>query len=99
MEDLETGRDPGGNTDFGQYVLAAIRAAEAGCWFRVTLHGRAIAMIVPPEEGEAVRRDAGYWDEVERAVGTGTLSLLLGTSTRSLRKNLARLRKVTEENP
>ena len=41
-------------------------------------------------------RDA-YWDEVERAVGTGTRSILLGTSTRSLRKSLARLRRITEE--
>jgi hypothetical protein len=41
-------------------------------------------------------RDA-YWDEVERAVGTGTPSILLGTSTRALRKSLTRLRKITEE--
>lgn len=39
-----------------------------------------------PERGEE------YWAEVERAVGKGTRSILWGTSTRSLRKALARLR-------
>ncbi len=37
-------------------------------------------------------KDEGYWDEVERAVGKGTRSVLWGTSTRSLRRALARLR-------
>jgi hypothetical protein len=36
-----------------------------------------------------------FWAEVEAAVGKGALSILLGTSTRSLRKNLARLRETT----
>lgn len=37
-------------------------------------------------------KDDRYWDEVERAVGKGTRSILWGTSTRSLRRALARLR-------
>jgi len=37
-----------------------------------------------------------YWDEVMRAVGTGTPSILLGTSTRSLEKQLRKLRKEAE---
>lgn len=47
---------------------------------------------------EMIRRDDEYWDEVARAVGTGTPSILLGTSTRSLRKNLERLRESAERN-
>lgn len=46
---------------------------------------------------EAVRRDETYWDEVTRAVGTGTPGILLGTSARSLKKNLDRLRQAAAE--
>jgi hypothetical protein len=42
-------------------------------------------------------KDDEYWAEVERAVGKGTRSILWGTSTRSLRKALAKLRKIEEE--
>jgi hypothetical protein len=35
-------------------------------------------------------KDEKYWEEVERAVGKGTRSILWGTSTRSLRRALAR---------
>jgi hypothetical protein len=50
--------------------------------------------------GAEVVPDAGgawdaFWAEVEAAVGKGAPSVLLGTSTRSLRKNLARLREIT----
>lgn len=44
-----------------------------------------------------VVRDEAYWAEVEEAVGTGTRSLLWGTSTRSLKRGLAELRAVVEE--
>jgi hypothetical protein len=37
-----------------------------------------------------------FWAEVEAAAGTGTRSVLLGTSTRSLRKGLARMRAQQE---
>lgn len=40
-------------------------------------------------------KDDKYWAEVERAVGKGTFTILLGTSTRSLKKNLAKLRKAS----
>ena len=46
-----------------------------------------------------VERDEEYWKEVERAVGTGTRSILLGTSTRSLRRNLQMLRGAVVSNP
>ena len=39
------------------------------------------------------REDDAYWEEVRQAVGTGTRSVLWGTSTRSLRRSLDRLRK------
>lgn len=38
-------------------------------------------------------RDKAYWEEVERAVGKGAPTLLLGTSTRSLKKSLAELKE------
>ena len=46
-DQLETGRDPGGNTDFGQYALNAIKAARSGRETEVLLHGRPVAMIIP----------------------------------------------------
>jgi hypothetical protein len=72
---------------------------------RLALAGALIAleidqMLQERPEGiwdEAVRRDDAYWDEAARAVGTGTRSSLWGTSTRSLRKELERLREITEE--
>ncbi len=42
---------------------------------------------------DMVRRDDEYWAEVEQAVGKGTCSTLFGTSTRSLRRSLARLKE------
>ena len=50
IRDLEIGRDPGGNTDFGKYMLDAIRAAGHGQVFRITRHGREVARLVPPED-------------------------------------------------
>lgn len=41
--------------------------------------------------------DTGHWQDVERAVGTGAPSLLLGTSTGALRKSLARMREVAAQ--
>jgi len=45
--DLEIGRDPGGNTDFGQYILQAIRAARDGRRTRIVMHGTPVATISP----------------------------------------------------
>ncbi len=46
---------------------------------------------------DMIRRDDEYWAGVARAVGKGTPSILLGTSTRSLKKNLDRLRQAAGE--
>jgi antitoxin (DNA-binding transcriptional repressor) of toxin-antitoxin stability system len=46
--ELEIGRDPAGDTDFGDYVMQALRAAEGGQRIRVTRHGQVIARIEPP---------------------------------------------------
>ena len=35
-----------------------------------------------------------FWEEIRKAIGKGTRSVLWGTSTRSLNKNLKRLRKI-----
>ncbi len=44
-------------------------------------------------EGEApAQMDDDYYDEVRKAVGRGTPSVLLGTSTRSLKQHLSKLR-------
>jgi len=55
------------------------------------------------EPGSAVRsrthqaqRDEAYYDEVRRAVGSGTPTLLLGTSTKSLQRSLAKLTAVQQ---
>ena len=39
-----------------------------------------------------IQMDDDYYDEVRKAVGRGTLSVLLGTSTRSLKQHLGKLR-------
>lgn len=44
---LEIGRDPGGNTDWGQYILDAIHAASAGKRFLITSHGQPVARLTP----------------------------------------------------
>jgi hypothetical protein len=44
------------------------------------------------EPEEAVDRNDAYYDEVRRAVGRGTPSVLLGTSTKSLERNLQKVR-------
>jgi hypothetical protein len=49
----------------------------------------------PPSTGQ-VHKDAAYYDEVRRAVGGGTRSLLLGTSTKSLERSLAKLKAVEQ---
>ena len=43
------------------------------------------------ESDEPVERDDAYYDEVRQAVGRGTLSVLLGTPTKSLDRALERL--------
>ena len=42
-------------------------------------------------------RDEAYWQEVRRAVGKGTRSILWGTSTRSLRRSLDGLRMTDDK--
>ena len=68
------------------------------------LRGEVSAMLVVllrEQETEAAGENAGrgeeYWADVEQAVGRGAPSILLGTSTRSLRRSLARLRQASEE--
>jgi hypothetical protein len=51
------------------------------------------AEVEASSEDEALpKRDADYYAEVRQSVGAGTPTLLLGTSTRSLDRSLARLR-------
>lgn len=45
---LEIGRSPAGNTDSGQYISGALRAAHDGMRFTVTCHGEPFAEIGPP---------------------------------------------------
>lgn len=49
-----------------------------------------------PTQTAQAPRDAAYYDEVRRAVGRGALSLLLGTSTKSLERSLAKLKAVDQ---
>jgi hypothetical protein len=44
-----------------------------------------------PELDESVERDDAYYEEVRQAVGRGAPSVLLGTSTKSLERNLEKL--------
>jgi hypothetical protein len=44
------------------------------------------------ERETPVQMDDDYYDEVGKAVGRGTTSVLLGTSTRSLKRSLSKLR-------
>ena len=48
------------------------------------------------DEG-SVQKDAAYYDEVRQAVGRGTPTLLLGTSTRSLERSLKKLKAVQQD--
>ncbi len=54
--------------------------------------------IPSPDAGKdaPVQLDAAFYDEVRRAVGRGTPTLLLGTSTRSLKRNLEKLMMAAE---
>lgn len=73
--------------DSGHDLYNAARlAATEGVSTSVTMEGQIVAVVTPV-------KDDAYWDEVERAVGKGTPSIMLGTSTQSLRKNLDLLRK------
>ena len=45
------------------------------------------------ERETPVQMDDAYYDEVRKAVGRGTPSVLLGTSTRALERNLSELRR------
>jgi hypothetical protein len=58
-----------------------------------------------PEEWErafeslsAVETDDAYYEDVRQAVGRGTPSLLLGTSTRSLQRSFRKLKAVQQAN-
>ena len=42
------------------------------------------------------KRDAAYYEEVRRAVGHGAPTALLGTSTKSLERSLAKLKAVQQ---
>src|SRR5262249_19331556 len=44
------------------------------------------------ESDEPVERDDAYYDEVRQAVGPGAPSVLVGTSTKSLERNVERLK-------
>ena len=48
------------------------------------------------ERDMLVEKDDAYYDEVRQAVGGGTRSVLLGTSTRSLERNLRKLKDVQQ---
>lgn len=48
ITDVEIGRDPGGNTDFGQLMMDVLRRAEAGEYIRIVSHGVPVARIMPP---------------------------------------------------
>lgn len=50
-----------------------------------------VGATASPTPTAHVQRDAAYYDEVRRAVGRGAPSLLLGTSTKSLKRSLAKL--------
>lgn len=49
------------------------------------------------EDEAPARRDAAFYEEVRQAVGRGTPTLLLGTSTRSLERNLKKLKAVQQD--
>jgi hypothetical protein len=52
-----------------------------------------LSHLVHEAEDEApVQRDGAFYDEVRKAVGRGTPSVLLGTSTRSLKRHMTRLK-------
>ena len=53
------------------------------------------AMVGESQGGHAERDDA-YYEEVQRAVGRGAPSVLLGTSTRSLERNLEKLKDLQQ---
>jgi hypothetical protein len=66
-------------------LLASRLASIIGAWPRLEEHASA-----------PTRMDDAYYDEVRRAVGRGAPSLLVGTSTKSLERSLAKLRAVQE---
>ena len=49
------------------------------------------------ERDTPVQIDDAYYDEVGKAVGRGTPSVLLGTSTRSLKRHLTKLKDSHED--
>jgi hypothetical protein len=51
------------------------------------------------ERDVPVQRDDAYYDEVRRAVGRGTPSVLLGTSTRSLERSFQQLKASQKSKP
>jgi hypothetical protein len=54
--------------------------------------------VIPPGPTPTAQasRDSAYYEEVRRAIGHGAPSMLLGTSTKSLERSLAKLRAVEQ---
>jgi hypothetical protein len=50
-----------------------------------------------PGDDAPVQMDAVYYDEVRRAIGRGTPTLLFGTSTRSLQRSLRKLKAIQQD--
>jgi hypothetical protein len=78
----------------GAEVVPDPRGAWDAFWAEVERAARAGNPGVLLDD-ETVVRDEAYWTGVVAAVGRGAPSVLLGTSARSLKKNLAELRETT----
>ena len=95
---------PGDDRDVTNELVTEDKGGKPACW----RHG-AMNRVDPARRiyhcqemrcgvGAEVVPDSGgawdaFWAEVEAAAGQGVPSILLGTSTRSLKRNLARIRK------
>ncbi len=62
------------------------------------IHGGVVIREAPSPISHA-KSDARFYDEVRRAVGRGAPTVLLGTSTRSLKRSLAKLTAVEQGEP
>lgn len=80
------------------YYAARVAATEGVCT-PVAMGGEVVAIVIPAgrPDSDGVVKDEAYWEELQQAIGRGAPSLLLGTSTRSLRRNLRALRQASEE--
>lgn len=65
--DMEIGRSPGGDTDFGQYIANAIRSAEAGRHIRLLLHGKPVARIIPAQDDDGPGSKGWALDQARQA--------------------------------